>query len=55
MKVLFSYTRDDTAFALQLAFDLRESGADVWIDQLDIRPGGRSARGRRACPDTLTG
>jgi hypothetical protein len=34
-----SYCRTDSAFALRLAEDLKASGADVWIDQLDIPPG----------------
>ena len=35
----FSYSREDSEFALRLAQDLREGGASVWIDQLDIQPG----------------
>ena len=35
----FSYRRSDSEFALRLAGDLKASGADVWIDQLDIEPG----------------
>jgi len=38
-KVFFSYSRKDTAFALTLAQDVRAAGADIWIDQLDIRAG----------------
>jgi photosystem II stability/assembly factor-like uncharacterized protein len=34
-----SYSREDSEFALRLARDLRDAGASVWIDQLDIRPG----------------
>jgi hypothetical protein len=34
-----SYCRADSTFALRLAEDLKASGADVWIDQLDIAPG----------------
>jgi photosystem II stability/assembly factor-like uncharacterized protein len=34
-----SYSREDSEFALRLARDLKEAGASVWIDQLDIRPG----------------
>jgi len=34
----FSYSRDDSQFALQLATDLKASGFPVWLDQLDIRP-----------------
>ncbi|HEY4857561.1 MAG TPA: TIR domain-containing protein [Xanthobacteraceae bacterium] len=39
MQIFFSYARDDAAFALQLASDLRNGGAQLWIDQLDISPG----------------
>jgi len=34
-----SYCRDDQEFALRLAKDLKDSGAAVWLDQLDIAPG----------------
>ena len=34
-----SYSREDSAFALGLAADLKAKGANVWLDQLDIRPG----------------
>ena len=34
-----SYCRDDSDFALRLAKDLKDTGAVVWIDQLDIEPG----------------
>jgi transcription termination factor Rho len=37
--VFFSYARADSAFALHLAADLKAKGANVWLDQLDIRPG----------------
>jgi hypothetical protein len=37
----FSYSRQDSEFAQKLAQDLRSSGASVWLDQLDIRPGQR--------------
>ncbi|KAA3619909.1 MAG: TIR domain-containing protein [Calditrichaeota bacterium] len=37
----FSYARSDSEFVLQLAKDLRKAGADVWLDQLDIKPGSR--------------
>ena len=37
----FSYSREDSEFALRLANDLRAAGSDVWIDQLDIGPGER--------------
>lgn len=38
-KIFFSYSRFDSNFALKLAKDLREAGADIWIDQLDIPAG----------------
>ena len=38
-KIFFSYSRLDSAFALQLAKDIRASGVDIWIDQLDIAAG----------------
>jgi hypothetical protein len=34
-----SYAREDESFALQLAADLKTKGANVWLDQSDIRPG----------------
>lgn len=39
-KVFFSYSRADAKdFALKLAKDLLKAGADIWIDQLNIRGG----------------
>jgi hypothetical protein len=35
----FSYSRDDSEFALRLAEDLKAARAAVWMDQLDIEPG----------------
>jgi len=35
----FSYSRDDSEFAIRLAGDLKAAGANVWMDQLDIEPG----------------
>jgi len=46
----FSYSRADTEFALRLAKDLRAAGANVWLDQLDIKPG---QRWDRAVEDAL--
>ena len=40
-KTFISYAREDTEFALKLAKDLRDAGADIWVDQLDIRAGER--------------
>lgn len=37
----FSYARADAEFVLKLATDLRQAGASVWLDQLDIKPGAR--------------
>jgi eukaryotic-like serine/threonine-protein kinase len=34
-----SYSREDSAFVLRLAEDLRAAGARIWLDQLDILPG----------------
>ena len=34
-----SYAREDAEFVLRLSKDLREGGAGVWMDQLDIAPG----------------
>jgi hypothetical protein len=34
-----SYSREDAAFALKLAEDLKAAGANVWMDQIDIEPG----------------
>jgi small GTP-binding protein len=40
-KAFFSYSREDSAFALRLGRDLRDAGAPVWLDQIDIEPGQR--------------
>ena len=34
-----SYSRADSEFALKLAQDLKAAGIQVWLDQMDIRPG----------------
>lgn len=47
----FSYSREDSDFALRLAGDLKAAGAGVWLDQLDIVPG---QRWDRAVEDALT-
>lgn len=39
--IFFSYSRDDSEFVLTLAKNLRQSGANIWLDQLDIKPGTR--------------
>jgi len=40
-KYIFSYAREDSAFVLELAQQLRAYGVDLWLDQLDILPGQR--------------
>ena len=47
----FSYSRDDSDFALRLAEDLKAAGANVWLDQVDIDPG---QRWDRAVEDALS-
>lgn len=39
-----SYSREDWAFAVRVAKDLKAKGAKVWMDKLDIRPGQRWER-----------
>lgn len=34
-----SYSRSDTSVAIKIATQLRNEGADIWIDRLDIPPG----------------
>jgi hypothetical protein len=41
LKYFFSYSRKDSAFVLKLAEELREAGANLWLDQLDILGGER--------------
>ena len=36
-----SYSRSDADVALRLANDLRRAGAQIWVDQLDIKPSDR--------------
>src|SRR4051812_26362162 len=35
----FSYSRKDSEFVKRLASDLKNTSANVWLDQLDISPG----------------
>jgi len=37
--IFLSYSRDDTDFVMNLAKKLRSAGADIWLDQLDIKVG----------------
>jgi len=46
----FSYSREDSSFVVRLAADLKATGANVWLDQLDILPG---QRWDRAIEDAL--
>lgn len=39
--IFFSYSPEDSEFVFSLAKSLREAGAKVWMDQLDIKPGNR--------------
>jgi TIR domain len=52
-----SYAHEDAEFVLRLAKDLRAGGADVWIDQLDIKAGERWDRAVEdalaKCPELL--
>ncbi len=50
-RAFFSYSRDDSDFALKLAGDLKAGGASVWLDQVDITPGDQWDR---AVEDALT-
>ncbi|MCC6289401.1 MAG: toll/interleukin-1 receptor domain-containing protein [Chitinophagaceae bacterium] len=38
-KFFISYSRVDTPFVLKLANDLKNAGANIWLDQLNIPPG----------------
>jgi hypothetical protein len=38
-QIFFSYVQQDQAFAMRLADELRATGAHVWIDVRDARPG----------------
>lgn len=37
--IFICYSRKDSSFAVQLATDLRNYGHNIWIDQLNIKPG----------------
>jgi TIR domain len=39
--VFISYSREDSEFVKRLISDLKAAGANVWLDQIDIRPGSR--------------
>jgi hypothetical protein len=56
-KVFVSYARSDSQFALKLARDLREAGANLWVDQFNIPLGARWDRSveaaLNACPSFL--
>jgi len=40
-KYFLSYSHSDQETALRIATDLRQSGAEIWVDQMDIRPSDR--------------
>jgi hypothetical protein len=40
-KTFICYTRADSEFVRRLAEDLRNSDADIWLDQWDVPPGQR--------------
>jgi hypothetical protein len=39
IQYFFSYARKDSEFVLKLANELRATGVNLWLDQLDIRGG----------------
>jgi TIR domain-containing protein len=39
--IFFSYSRENSETVLELAKELRNAGANIWLDQLDIKPGTR--------------
>ena len=41
MTTFISYSRDNSAFVMRLAKDLKAAGFNVWLDQLDIPKGAR--------------
>jgi hypothetical protein len=53
----FSYSHEDLEFALRLSKDLRKAGANVWMDELDIKAGARwdieVQNALATCPRTL--
>jgi hypothetical protein len=51
-KVLVSYARNDSQFALNLARDLRKAGANLWVDQFDT-PAGPLGYGRTSGAERL--
>jgi hypothetical protein len=38
-RIFISYSSADRGFAYRLGTDLRATGIDLWLDQIDIRPG----------------
>ena len=43
-----SYSREDLDFVVRLAKDVKEKGARLWVDKVDIRPGQRWEAGIEA-------
>jgi len=55
IKYFFSYAREDSAFVLRLAKELRRAGANLWLDQLDILGGQRWDRAVQEALDACQG
>jgi hypothetical protein len=55
IKYFLSYTRQDSAFVLKLATELREAGVNLWLDKLDIVGGQRWDRAVEAALETCQG
>jgi hypothetical protein len=55
VKYFLSYTRQDSAFVLKLATELREAGVNLWLDQLDIVGGQRWDRAVQTALETCQG
>ena len=54
-KFFVSYARKDTEFVLTLAKSLRAAGANLWVDQLDIRKGDNWVRAAQQALDACEG
>ena len=55
LKYFVSYAREDSAFVLKLAKELRAVGANLWLDQLDIIAGQRWDRAIEGALETCKG
>lgn len=54
-RFFFSYAREDSDFVLKLARELRMSGANLWLDRLDIRGGQRWDEAVQAAVESCQG